>query len=128
MIRSFKHTKMDNRYIKELAERVNFLEYKTGAAPVELQYNALVPEHPGPYIPPGEPNIRKRAYDSFSGSSSYDNTYNTLQDFTPRQPVPHTEPPIRGESSTEPLQHTGDPIFQPSKMNATAEHENLINA
>lgn len=82
------------RYIKELAERVHQLEYKTGAAPPELQYQPMIHEeassaYAGPS--PNEFGTRKRTYDAFDGPSPYDNTYNSLQsaqlEFDPRHQV-----------------------------------------
>ncbi|KAL2049813.1 hypothetical protein ABVK25_009908 [Lepraria finkii] len=59
-------------YIKELAERVNLLEYNrnwSGTTPPEMHYAPIIQEQPGDYPqpPPNDYGSRKRTYDIVEG-------------------------------------------------------------
>lgn len=119
-----------DRYIKELAERVNFLEYKTGAAPPEIQYQPMVHEQPRGYTPPSDYGNRKRAYGSFDGPAPYDTTFNSLQaapiEFNPRHQSTLPETPAITEQIIGGL--SSSPQSQQRNMNATVVNEKWVKA
>lgn len=116
----------NNRYIKELAERVNNLEYRTGAAAPEPQFSSMAAEQS--YLPAIDPAGRKRPYDSSGGSDYYDHTYNQLSDSIPRHERAQPDTSIREPSSAEVRHTAGDGQPQSSNMNATEVHADLIHA
>ncbi len=117
-------------YIKELAERVNFLEYKTGAAPPDIQYQPMVQEQPRGYTPQNEYGNRKRPYGSFDGPAPYDNTYNSLQaapiEFNPRHQSAHPDTPATAEQLVGGF--PASPQSQQRNMNATVVNEEWVKA
>ena len=90
----------------------------------------MLHEQPRSYTPPSDYGNRKRAYGSFDGPTTYDNTFNSLQaaqiEFNPRHQSTHpdtaatTEQKIRGLATS--LQS------QQRNMNATVVNENLVKA
>lgn len=85
---------------------------------------------PTGYAMPSEYGNRKRAYGSFDGPTTYDNTFNSLQagqiDFNPRQQSTHPDTPGTIE------QHIGglptSPQSQQRNMNATVVNEKWVKA
>ena len=118
------------RYIKELAERVHVLEYRTGAAPSDPQYNPIAPDQSGLFLPANEFVNRKRPHDSLAGPGFYDTAYNSLsslQDFTQRPDRAHQDTAVREESGSGALHLTPSSQPQSGDMNATVVHEKEIS-
>ena len=118
---------VNGRYIKDLAERVNYLEFRTGG-PAEMSYSPIVQEQPGPYAPsPSEIASRKRPFESLEEPERYDDAYRTLQDFASRPQRPPPDAQVREQlSGGGPSQNLGGhaPL---GSMSATVDNEKWIN-
>ena len=93
------------------------LEYKTGASSTEFQY------HP---LPPDQSGVQKRSYESLNGPGSYDHTYNSFQDLTPRHERTQHDAPLHEDPSDEVFRLIESDQPGPVNMNATVVHESLI--
>ncbi|KAL6714307.1 Glucose-responsive transcription factor [Lecanora helva] len=122
-------------YIKELAERVNNLEYRTGTAPSvtpgssEFHFNSMNLEQNANYLTADDPQSRKRPLDSFGTPPGYyDNTQNSLQDFAPRQERTNSDIAVRPDFEVTASQLTRGAQSQSANMNATETYADQINA
>ena len=115
-------------YIKELAERVNILEYRTGAAPPDPPFNPTGPGPQSSFVDTNEFVTRKRPYESLGGPAYYDNSYNPLQDFTPKHDRTHHDPEVTDTLGSEGVPQTSSVQFQSANMNATEVHEKEVKA
>ena len=104
------------------------LEYRTGAAPPDPQYNSLMPEHSGSFLTTNEFVNNKRSYNSAGGPGYLDNTHNQIREITLRQEYIHQDSSFRGEPATEALQLPASAHSQLGSMNATEVHKDLILA